>query len=510
MITETTCRILIVDDEVLIRQGIKYYLDWEKEGFEIIGEAANGKEALDLLEDTQPHILLTDIVMPIMDGEELTRIVKERYPNIEIIILSSFSEYEYVRSTFQSGIVDYILKPKLNSTELLQVLNQAKKRIPNLYWSNETVLAESNINKLVNKLMSGYQISLAESEYIRLFPNDSFYLLGVHTEKEESEMLVKKYITNHMSSSPVLTYYSISVGKYKQLYLINLEKSNARFFQESFKGAIEEEKPKQATYILSNLYTDFFQTSAIYVKQIEKLYSLSFYYPDISLVLAEKWINKELDISSFNQERFNKEWKNKNFQVALTYLRSYMEEYSTCYKVEITEFKGFFHKLLFDITVMLENMESKEKEMLEERRNNYFNKIASASSAKETISYFYEFIEEIKDSLLIKSPVSNHMKRLITYIEEHYSQPLTLTELAAHFHFNPSYLSNYFSSHYKESFIELLNRVRIEEASKLLKNKDISIAEISGIVGYADQSYFCKVFKKRKGMSPSHYRRTIK
>jgi len=108
------CSILIVDDELLIRQGLINYLDWESEGFNIVGGAANGKEALEMIEKYKPHIVITDVVMPVMDGIELVKKVKEKYPAIEMIDLSSFEDYEYVRSTFQSGVADYILKPKLN------------------------------------------------------------------------------------------------------------------------------------------------------------------------------------------------------------------------------------------------------------------------------------------------------------------------------------------------------------------------------------------------------------
>ena len=114
-----SCRVLIVDDELLVRQGIKHLLNWEHEGFQIVGEASNGKEALELIERMEPHIVITDIVMPVMGGEELTRAVKARFPEIEVIILSSFGEFDYVRSTFQSGVVDYILKPKLEAVQLL-------------------------------------------------------------------------------------------------------------------------------------------------------------------------------------------------------------------------------------------------------------------------------------------------------------------------------------------------------------------------------------------------------
>ena len=126
------CKVLIVDDELLIRQGIKHSINWEKEGFKIIGEATNGEEALDLIEAFRPHIVITDMVMPVMDGEALTKAIKEDYPQIEIIILSSFGDFDYVRSTFQLGVSDYILKPQLEGADLLEALQQAAQKIPAL------------------------------------------------------------------------------------------------------------------------------------------------------------------------------------------------------------------------------------------------------------------------------------------------------------------------------------------------------------------------------------------
>ena len=122
-------KIMIVDDEMLVRQGIKHLLNWEQEGYQIVGEASNGLEALNLMDEVNPHVILTDIVMPVMGGEKLVKIVKEKYPHIEVIVLSSFSEYDYVRSTFQSGVADYILKPKLEADYLLSILNKTTAKM---------------------------------------------------------------------------------------------------------------------------------------------------------------------------------------------------------------------------------------------------------------------------------------------------------------------------------------------------------------------------------------------
>jgi len=118
-------RLLIVDDESLLRQGFMHMTDWETQGFQIVGEASNGKEALEIIAQKSPDIVVTDIKMPLMDGVELTKIIKEDYPGIQVVILSSYNDFEYVREMLRLGAFDYILKPKMNFTELLTVLHKA-------------------------------------------------------------------------------------------------------------------------------------------------------------------------------------------------------------------------------------------------------------------------------------------------------------------------------------------------------------------------------------------------
>ena len=108
-----------MEDEFLLRQGIKNLVHWEQEGFQVVGETNNGKEALQLIESLHPHLVITDIVMPIMDGIELTGIIQERYPEIKVVVLSSYSDFEYIKSAMKNGAEDYLLKPTMNPDSLL-------------------------------------------------------------------------------------------------------------------------------------------------------------------------------------------------------------------------------------------------------------------------------------------------------------------------------------------------------------------------------------------------------
>lgn len=97
------CKVVIIDDEFIMRQGMKHMLDWEKEGFQIVGEASNGQEGLEVIEKTKPNIVLTDIVMPVLDGIEFSEILNKRFPEMQLVILSSYDKFEYVKATFQMG-----------------------------------------------------------------------------------------------------------------------------------------------------------------------------------------------------------------------------------------------------------------------------------------------------------------------------------------------------------------------------------------------------------------------
>ena len=147
-------------------------MNWESEGFKIVGEASNGEEGLEQVRLLKPDIVITDIVMPIMDGEAFVRTLKSSQPQIEVIVLSSFSEFEYVRSTLQHGAADYILKPKLDTDELLQVLQRTAGKIPELQYepSNEGW----KLGQFMEKMLSGFAL---EDEKIWLWSGTRFHII---------------------------------------------------------------------------------------------------------------------------------------------------------------------------------------------------------------------------------------------------------------------------------------------------------------------------------------------
>ncbi|QGQ44401.1 response regulator transcription factor [Metabacillus sediminilitoris] len=507
------CRTIIVDDEILIRQGIKHYINWEQEGFQIVGEASNGQEALELIELTSPHIILTDIVMPIMDGEELTRIVKTKYPHIEIIILSSFGEFDYVRSTFQSGAVDYILKPKLNAQGLLKVLRTAASRIPSIQLVNKELENTLTVGQIIEKLISGYDADDHSELILKAFPNRYFCLLGVdykrHPSKGNVEYVanINKNITKAIEKNlDHVVHYSFTAEQSVNVFLININKDQIPLVID-LANQISDSEP-YIGFVLSEEFTDFSKVGMVYKESLKKLLQYLYYLPNQQILTQQALPKDSPKCSPFNLDRFTNEFMHKRFDSAFSYLVDHVTELSGCFTTDIFEYKSFFGNIIFNITILLSNLGYEVKE-LEDARYIYFNSIEESSTADEAVKLLNLFIEESKKCILSnRSHLDNsNIKMILQYIDEHFAEPLSLTGVAKHFHFNPSYLSNYFATHNNEGFIEYLNKIRIEEASKLLINDTITISKISEIVGYSDHSYFCKVFKKIKGLSPSQYRR---
>ena len=170
------CKVLIVDDEYIMRQGIKHLVNWDKEGFLIVGEATNGKEALIMVEELKPHIVVMDVVMPVMDGVELTKEVHEKYPDIKIIVLSGFDDFCYVKETLKNGAMDYILKPTLTGEVFLEALKRAADSIPGFSLSGNSNL---NLNHALEWYIAGYSDSINIQDFPEFAKLNTYRMFAV-------------------------------------------------------------------------------------------------------------------------------------------------------------------------------------------------------------------------------------------------------------------------------------------------------------------------------------------
>lgn len=526
----TDCKVLIVDDEMLVRQGIKHLFNWELEGFTIAGEASNGKEALELISRLKPHIVIMDVVMPVMDGEELARQIKEHYADIKIIVLSSFSEFEYVRSTFQSGASDYILKPKLDAGELLAILKKTAASIPALQKGLSTGSKERTLDALLDKLLAGYQLedAAAEEQLAAAFPYPAYLVLAAEpcssgkrtipaqqTAAGLAASLTARLAAPARDNGLALVIHSLQfIGDRdtdRKLLLLNTELPTAALLPGLAARLAEENAGEEggAVIALSRVFTHLSELYATVSEQIPALLEKRFFMPEQQVFDAGE-LQRLPGGTRFDSGAFAEELNNQQFFAAFEQLRAYTASMAGRADVGMYEFKSFLGHSLFTIILALLRCHY-DAGRLDSRKYDIFRSIHGTRDIREARQILEQFLSVAEEIVMERSRSAGGkaLQDILAYIREHYASPLTLSEVAQHFHFNPSYLSNYFATHNQEGFSEYLSRIRVEKACELLRREDTSIADIGSLVGYADQSYFTKVFRKQMGVSPSQYRKKL-
>ncbi|WP_173915334.1 response regulator transcription factor [Halobacillus sp. Marseille-Q1614] len=496
--------VLVVDDEMLIRQGIINYINWEEEGFQIVGEASNGREALQLIEELQPHIIMTDVVMPDVDGIELVKQVKKKYPSIEIIVLSSFENFDYVRSTFQSGVADYILKPQLNGEELIKTL---RKIVPAPSLSDKRKPSEVAIEEVLQKCVHGYALTSEEERLMEGLPYEQYCLAALFHKKREA-----------LTYAAVSEQLSQQFGSFKswliplnvsgtEVVLYNFEADQLPSIKQSLAQLNEQYRQSSTSMVMSVPFQTIDEIKSVYENNLLKMIDYLFYLTEEPVLFYDS-LPEVIEYKPFNLSQFIEIFKQKKFDVAIHSLEEHIELLTHNYTKDIFEFKSWLENIIFNVIVLLGNMKY-DVEDLETAKYEYFTDINEAQEAGQAVSRFKDFLESVQKIIKVHDNKNDspNIQHLLQYIEDHYTEPLSLTTLAEHFHFNPSYLSSYFSSHLHIGFSDYLNQVRIEKAKHILASSSASVSQVSEMVGYGEPSYFCKVFKRIEGLSPGRYRK---
>ena len=157
-------KILIADDEQIVRNGLKYTIDWKDYDMEILDTVSNGRKAMEVCEREVPDVVITDIRMPVMDGLELTKELLKKYPDIQIIILSAYDDFKYAQEALHSGAAEYILKAELDCDNLLALLLKLKEKIQEKQSEHQRL-----------RTLDSYLEQLKENLFIRLIVADKFF-----------------------------------------------------------------------------------------------------------------------------------------------------------------------------------------------------------------------------------------------------------------------------------------------------------------------------------------------
>lgn len=504
------CKVLIVDDELIMRQGISHMIDWNNEGFDLIGQASNGEEALELIKENTPHIVITDVVMPKMDGVELIKILENTYPQIKIIVLSSYSDFDYVKTSFKYGAIDYILKPTLSIDELVKTLKRAAESIDGITLKEDE--ASASEDTILYNFITGNKTDYNIDNYQQYFKFDSFSLFGSDVKglnyKIKTEL--KNDINNCLDSLSSQNIYAKEI-KYNDeliIYLINSNSKNVLNLTKLLKeiSINLHKKYSETSFIHSSSFISLKNLKDIFENNYMKLLQCAFYYRN-DCFIDEKFNVNTAPAEKFNFNKFFQYTNNHEIDEALSMISEYLDNAFAKKNVSKLELKSLIQNCFYNIISSIDSTEENAAK-LKSLKFRSFSVIEDSAYSDDLMINYNNICSELNKAVeYYDSSMNSHtIDKIIKYINEHYNENLSLTEVSNMFNFNYSYLSSYFGSHNKEGFNEFINKIRINKACEFLK-KDISISNICAMVGYTDHSYFTKVFKKFTGMTPTSYRK---
>lgn len=468
------CKVLIIDDEFITRQGIKHMILWEKEGFQIVGEASNGQEGLDLIGKLQPDIVLADIVMPVLNGA-----------------------------------VDYVLKPALSPAILLGALQKAVRNIPGFKLNKAE---EISLTKQLERYLSGYQDRLNRNLFADSFPHPCFRILGINLKcacgnnRKQTERIMD-WMRESFNSQEACSHIPVLIEEEFFCYIFNYRRKEepqllAHIRSSVYKIAQIEEN---VLFVISRDFTDLQDIRSHYEQEMVPCARQKFYFPDTNLIfVSECVISKEVE--RFDYETYTEYLKTKRYAEVLDLLKVYID-YICKEKYDEYRIKNLAKNLLYNLLMEVEKYGISGDNLKEQ----YFHRIDNAGSVDVFLARCHSIFQEL-DSL-IDQTIDGEDPRILEikqYIHQHYNEELELSEISAVFNFNYHYISSYFNQHIMEGFSGYLNKIRVAKACMLLKDSDMPISDISGEVGYSDHSYFCRVFKKISCQTPSQYRRSAK
>lgn len=510
-------RVMIVDDEPIQRAGITHLCQWSDYGIEIVAQASNGQEALEAIETARPHVIITDIVMPVQDGVELTRIVRSRYPDIKIVVLSSYSEFDYVREVFKFGVTDYLLKPKVTAPELVELIQslcgdvrpQIAEDAPaamdvSLHLSQWLSSIEDNEQMKAEALGAG-AAHFHAPHYRLLAASTSLLLSRTEWTQNGLEQGMSELAAKHLAA------YTVSFAFLKQeaVLIVNYDDSQAEEVLADL-GRYAMEAREKWTYIAFLQSERFHSLEELRDEhaRIAVMLGQLLYFPGWSVVPKER-IEAGGRRAELDQSRFAAALRTLHMDEAAAQLKALLADVAQAHSYDEYSLKRLCQNIIYTVLSTLEPLKLPLSE-LHSSRLKLFKNIDLAFDIRELEDIMSAFMEDVRRLVRrTEQQPAPLLQQIYDYVEANYESDISLAEMAAALHLNYSYLSSYFKQRTQENLTSYINRVRVDKAKLLIHHNESSISEISRQTGFSDHNYFSKVFKKFTGMTPLEYRNQI-
>lgn len=525
-------KVLIVEDEMLVRLGLKNLVDWSRFDMQVISDVANGQAAWEVYENEHPDVIITDLKMPVMDGMELIARVREKDKATRIVILSCLKEFELAQQAVSLGVSDYLLKLSMTEEDIGRVLMKLQSEL------KEETTRDKEIG-----FQSAKQTGIMKDELLK----DFLFYRNISTEQFTSQ--AKKLNMRLDPRNLLLCILEIDgyeglkakfqdtdgkqirrtiVGGAEEI-MANAGRgepffdSGGRFlFLMSFPDvAGEQQMMREALSILGgikNFAIKYFDTSVTFgLSGIRSGYdSLEAQYREACKSLEKKYVKGACsllypDAEDLSATMHDKIGSLRDVQGLAGYLGEVryaeylakLDVFQSKSPTNAGECKELLYKLVEWIFCFIWSEGMPSKSFIQP----FLKSIQEGDTLDGDIAAFCLFTGELLKRSREKQPYSMEIAGALQYMRGNFARDLSLQEVSGHINLSPGYLSSLFKKELNVNFTEYLNELRIDKAKTLLAGTYLKSYEIAEKVGFADSAYFSRVFKKVTGSGPNEFRR---
>ena len=493
-------KVLIVDDEPIVREGLEWIIEWEKYNYQVIGTAENGKEGLEKIRSLQPELVVTDIRMPEISGIEMIRQARKEGIDCECIILSGYSDFSYAQEAIELGMLSYLLKP-IDEDELIRSLEKIS------YEIKKKMQIEKYQDYSLAALIKDYIIRGQYNNNLEVFLSFDFYqLVGCffnHNEINHEQM--KEKMKKNLPQNTFLFSHSNGV------FILICDESALTV--QNIVTAVEKEinlEKKMGVFVISSRASSVKKLRHLY-HEIEELENKQYLFPTLS-ILSQQIIADEVEKKNSTFLLDKQDLRINLLQAIMsgkrTHIKSYMEQLFTYYQKNMWAVSTIKADLSNLCSYCFETIEEElDKPLKESEKNKVVSVIWTKKSLYETFDFLKEVFMDIGRMFYEKNEKKDVVEDIVQITYKHYDEDLTLQYLGKTLNYSYSYLGKKFKAQKQKSYRTFLDEVRIEQAKKLLREDKYLIYEVSDKVGYTNADYFYKKFKKMVGISPKSYQK---
>ncbi|WP_163578923.1 response regulator transcription factor [Gracilibacillus saliphilus] len=484
-------KVLFIDDEPLIREGLASIIDWNDYGYQVVGTAENGKVGLEKIRTLKPDVVFVDIRMPGLSGIDMVKQAKnEGYP-CKFVVLSGYSNFSYAQQSIRLGMESYLLKP-VDEEELIPLIRQLKEKCKSEYLLHSQIHEYETMTE--NEEWKQFLRGRKKHNRLNQYQNETFHIASV-TFIDRPE---KNWVEQKVESDQLFKYIWIDQVMYL-LFKNGEVASIKRLFQS--KSRLMAVKQHQFQLIEEGTTIEGLPDK---VNQLKQLQHLHFSYSNTTVLSNKELISEKISLPDGWVEEVCRsiEFEDDNK------LDNYFEEMEKYYQAKQYQPQRITAELI-EITKDIYTILSRANQDIHIPSN---EEMANIICASQTLQ---QLLSSLKNQLSkAASEINgfacnseNTIEKIVEFVEKFYYKDLNLKVIAELFSYNRSYLGKKFKKQTGYYFHQYLDIVRMEKAKYFLVERELKVYEVSEKVGYSNNDYFYKKFKRYAGVSPKEYQK---